>query len=131
MTAIAILGTIFLPAMLVAVRAISIPSPRPFHLCIYVIYTLTRILVHVQHVNVDFSPSTSTGSVTIPSNFWMFWAVTIPLTLAVLVVDEVRGKVDFRGRVEERGRDECVEGYSNASSRVQQSLVSQEWVFQT
>jgi hypothetical protein len=34
----------------------------------------------------DFSSTSGTGSVKVSSNFWMFWAVTIPLTFIVLVI---------------------------------------------
>jgi hypothetical protein len=54
----------------------------------------------------DFSSSTSTGSVTVSSNFWMFWAVTIPLTLIVLAIWKLWMRFVSRSSLEDESKKE-------------------------
>ncbi|KAK0109501.1 hypothetical protein ONS95_002190 [Cadophora gregata] len=63
MTALAVLGIVFLPAMLIA----SMFSMSMF----------------------DFSPSSDQGP-RLSSSFWMYWAVTLPLTLILLGIWKAR-----------------------------------------
>jgi hypothetical protein len=87
MTAIAVLGFIFLPAMLVAVSVQS-------HSEIPILYLLTDPSSRKSIFSMsmfDFSPNSSgenasTGGHSYVSHkFWMYWVVTIPLTFAVLM----------------------------------------------
>lgn len=54
----------------------------------------------------DFSSSSTKGSVQVSSNFWMFWAVTIPLTLIVLIVWKVWMKFVGKSMLEDESKKE-------------------------
>jgi len=89
MTAIAVLGFTFLPAMLVAVSS-------PPHPLIH-----SHPLIHIKSMfsmsMFDFSATSS--STFVNPNFWVYWAVTIPLTLAVLTIFNIwmRVQKDMKG----------------------------------
>ena len=60
----------------------------------------------------DFSSSTATGSVHVSSNFWMFWAVTIPLTLFILAIWKVRMMIVGKSTGEDqRNKEEEIIAY--------------------
>lgn len=92
MTAIAFLGIVFLPAMLVAVSPLSL-SRFSFLASLIILTIETQSMFSMSMF--DFSsPSTSsqaststpTSTAIVKSNFWMYWAVTIPLTLLILII---------------------------------------------
>ena len=118
MTAIAILGTIFLPAMLVAVR-------HPFISFPYHRYSLlTKIIVYVQHVNVRLLLYVRyrfrQGIIKLLDVLGSHDPINLHRTCYLEDLDDVCWEeVHARGRVEERGGDGCLEGYPTGSSGVQ------------
>ncbi|RDW87241.1 hypothetical protein BP5796_02935 [Coleophoma crateriformis] len=68
MTAIAFLGIVFLPAMLVASM-----------------FSMSMFDFSSPSNSSQSSTSTSTTTSVVNSNFWMYWAVTIPLTLIIVL----------------------------------------------
>jgi hypothetical protein len=54
----------------------------------------------------DFSSSSTSSSVLVSSNFWMFWVVTIPLTFAILIIWKVWMRIERRLASEDKSKEE-------------------------
>ncbi|RDW73553.1 hypothetical protein BP6252_07460 [Coleophoma cylindrospora] len=107
MTAIAFLGIVFLPAMLVASM-----------------FSMSMFDFSSPSNPSQSSTSTSTTTSVVNSNFWMYWAVTIPLTLMILLVWKL-----WMGRARDKdknGRNEYprTEGLSSYQKKVNESMES-------